>query len=74
MSSDKIDSIRDGDNRYRVVRDGATLGHVTVWYQRHRVNSTGVKRFRSKPLGAAPPHDCDTYSSAIAYMVGYVDG
>ena len=72
MSS--IESIRDGDNRYRVVREGATIGWVTKWYERDALNNTGIKRFHAKPIGLSVSRtNCETYASAIAYIVNYID-
>ena len=73
-----IETIRDGDTRYRVVqretdaegiaRDRA-LGFVTRWYDRDgRTNTAGVRRFRGAPLGKFVYADFDTLDAAAAYV------
>ena len=70
--SKTITSILDGDNRRRVMLNGKTIGWVTKWYERDRLNGTGIPRFSAKPIGlSVPRHSCETYSSAVAYILGY---
>jgi hypothetical protein len=75
VNATEIQSVLDGDGRYRVVRDGVILGWITKWYETDAVNKTGIKRFSAKPMGLGMArHDCETYSSALGYLVGYHDG
>lgn len=68
-----IKSINDGDNRRRVTLDGNTIGWITKWYERDEVNNTGVPRYSAKPIGlGVARHNCETYSSALAYLRCYV--
>ena len=69
----KIEHILDGnDNRRRMVVEGKTLGWITKWYKSDAVNKTGIKMFSAKPIGlSAVKHDCETYKSAEAYILGY---
>lgn len=72
MTNETTKSINDGDNRRRVTLHGSTIGWITKWHQRDKVNDTGVPRFSAKPLGVGiARHDCRTYASAVAYLVGY---
>jgi hypothetical protein len=71
----KVEGIRDGDDRYRVVRNGSTIGFITKWYERDSLRSTGIKRFHAKPIGCSIARpNCETYSSAVAYIIAYIDG
>ena len=68
----QIKHIQDGDNRRRVVVDGKTIGWITKWYKSDAVNKTGIKMFSAKPIGiSVVKHDCETYKSAEAYILGY---
>lgn len=68
----QIEHIPDGDNRRRMVVDGVTLGWITKWYKSDSVNRTGIKMFSAKPIGlSVMKHDCETYKSAEAYILGY---
>lgn len=68
----QIEHIQDGDNRRRMVFNGQTLGWITTWYKSDAVNKTGIKMFSAKPIGlSAVKHDCETYKSAEAYILGY---
>ncbi len=67
----KVEHILDGDNRRRVVFKGITLGWITKWYQRDALNETGIKRFLANPIGSGQRLDCETYQSAVAFILGY---
>lgn len=72
MSAEKVEHINDGDNRRRLVLNGQTLGWITKWHERDAVNDTGVPRFYAKPIGASVAHNCESYSSAVAYIRNYL--
>jgi len=62
----QIEHIQDGDDRRRMVVDGVTLGWITKWYK------SDIKMFAAKPIGlSVAKHDCETYKSAEAYILGY---
>lgn len=69
-----IELIRDGDTRYRVVTDKLlTIGWIEVWHMTDEVNRTGIKRFSARPVGASvAKHDCESSSSAVAYIKNYM--
>lgn len=77
-STPTIETIRDGDTRYRVVQretDAAgiardrTLGFVTRWHNRDgRVNTTGRAVFRGLPLALHTYADFETLDAAAAYV------
>jgi hypothetical protein len=63
------------DDRYRISKGDRILGWVTRWYKSDRVNATGIKMFSAKPLGPGiARHECETFSSATAYLEGYAEG
>lgn len=73
-----IETIRDGDTRYRVVQretdaDGITrdraLGFVQRWHDRDgRTNTTGRVVFRGSPLALHTYADFETLDAAAAYV------
>jgi hypothetical protein len=70
----QIEHLQDGNDRRRMIVDGQTVGWITKWYRADPVNQTGVKMFSAKPIGASVAmHDCDSYKSAEAYIIGYLD-
>ncbi len=70
--TENIEHKQDGNNRRRMVVNGVTLGWITKWYKRDSLNHTGIKMYSAKPIGlSAVRHDCETYKSAEAYILGY---
>ncbi len=67
-----LQSVRDGDNRYKVLGDnGRTVGFVHKWYQPDPRNGTGIPRFRAVPLGQPECNHCESLSSAMAYLAAF---
>lgn len=74
-----IETIRDGDERYRVVErhrgadDTAhdrTLGYVRRWRDRDgRTNDSGRVRFRASVLGRFETADFETVAAAVSFVV-----
>lgn len=71
-----ITTTQDGDSRRRITRksDGCILGWITTWLESDKVNHTGIKRFSAAPFGVGiAKHNCETFSSAVAYLKGYAE-
>lgn len=65
-----LNSIRDGDNRYKVIGgDGRLVGFVHKWY-RQEVGSA-IPRFRATPIGQPERDSCESLSSALKYLEAF---
>lgn len=79
-----IETIRDGDERYRVVEryyraeriaTERTLGYVRRWrYRDGRTNDSGCVRFQASVLGRFEAADFETLSAAVSFVVDVARG
>lgn len=67
----EIQVIRFDDTSYRVYKDLRLLGHVNVWYERNGKVNNGRKRFAAVPFMGPARIDCETFSSAQAYLLAF---